>query len=67
MRWPAASASDRGTEPVTYLDRIVERHRQAAAADDRNLDDLLAAARRLGATRGFAVALAGHLRDAIGF
>ena len=43
---------------MTYLDRIVERHRQVAAADDRNLDDLLAAARRLGAPRGFAVALA---------
>ena len=42
---------------MTYLERIVERHRAVAAADTRRLDDLLAAARRLAAPRGFSAAL----------
>jgi len=42
---------------ATYLDRILEAHRAAAAADPRSLDDLVASARALTATRGFAAAL----------
>jgi indole-3-glycerol phosphate synthase len=42
---------------ATYLDRIVARHRQVAAADDRSLDDLLAEAQAAPPTRGFAHAL----------
>jgi indole-3-glycerol phosphate synthase len=43
---------------ATYLDRIIERHRQRAAADDRHLDDLIASAKALDPARGFAAALA---------
>jgi indole-3-glycerol phosphate synthase len=50
---------------ATYLDRILERHREAAAADDRDLDDLLSAARGLPAARGFRDALAGRRRLAV--
>jgi indole-3-glycerol phosphate synthase len=42
---------------VTYLDRIVERHRAAAAADPRALDGLVEDARRCEPTRDFAAAL----------
>jgi indole-3-glycerol phosphate synthase len=42
---------------ATYLDRILERHRELAAADDRPLDELVALARSLPAPRGFADAL----------
>jgi indole-3-glycerol phosphate synthase len=42
---------------ATYLDRILERHRELAAADDRPLDELIALARSLPAPRGFADAL----------
>lgn len=42
---------------VTYLTAIVEHHRAAAAADDRNVDELLAAAANLEPTRPFAAAL----------
>lgn len=44
--------------PRTYLDDIVARHRRAAAADQRNLADEVAALAGLDATRGFAQALA---------
>jgi indole-3-glycerol phosphate synthase len=49
----------------TYLDRILERHRVAAAADDRSFDDLLARATDLPPTRGFRRALAGADRLAV--
>jgi indole-3-glycerol phosphate synthase len=42
---------------VTYLDRIVERHRAAAAADPRALDGLVEDARGCEPTRDFAAAL----------
>jgi indole-3-glycerol phosphate synthase len=41
----------------TYLDRILEEHRAAAASDDRPLDSLLDACRALPAARGFTAAL----------
>ena len=37
-----------------YLDKIVQSHREKAARDQRNLDDLVGQARILPATRGFA-------------
>lgn len=42
---------------ATYLTAIVERHRAESAADNRNLDELLAAASNLEPTRPFATAL----------
>ncbi|MFZ6002350.1 MAG: indole-3-glycerol phosphate synthase TrpC [Actinomycetota bacterium] len=42
---------------TTYLDRILEVHRQAHAADPRPLEPLLDAARKRPAARGFAAAL----------
>ena len=42
---------------ATYLDRILERHRAAAAADRRALDELVADARTMPPPRGFAEAL----------
>jgi len=42
---------------ATYLDRIVDRHRQVAAADTRGLADLIAATAALPSCRGFAAAL----------
>jgi indole-3-glycerol phosphate synthase len=39
---------------TTYLDRILDRHRQMAATDHRPLDALVAQARTMPATRGFA-------------
>jgi indole-3-glycerol phosphate synthase len=44
---------------TTYLDRIVERHRELAAGDTRSVDDLVAQAASAPATRGFRHALAG--------
>jgi indole-3-glycerol phosphate synthase len=41
----------------TYLDRILERHREVAAADLRPFDELIAAARSMPTPRGFAAAL----------
>ena len=38
---------------ATYLDKIVAHHRARAAADTRDLDDLISAAAALPATRGF--------------
>ena len=48
-----------GTTRHTYLDRILERHREVAARDSRSLDSLIDAARSLPTTRGFREALAG--------
>ena len=45
---------------TTYLDRIVEAHRRAAAADRRDAGELLAAARSLPAPRPFRAALVGE-------
>ena len=42
----------------TYLDRIVARHREVAAADTRSLDALVEQARGAPAPRGFRRALA---------
>lgn len=42
---------------ATYLDRILERHREAAAADQRPLDELIDQARRMSPARGFADSL----------
>lgn len=49
----------------TYLDKILARHREVAAADTRPLDALLAAARELPPTRGFRAALAAADRLAV--
>jgi indole-3-glycerol phosphate synthase len=43
----------------TYLDRILSAHREAAAKDDRRLDDLIAQATAMPKARSFANALAG--------
>lgn len=43
----------------TYLDRILERHRELAAADTRPLDRLIDAAQQCPAPRGFRAALRG--------
>ncbi len=50
---------------VTYLDRILERHREVAATDRRPLDELVASARAQGAARGFRRALANAERLAV--
>jgi len=48
-----------GSSPLgTYLDRIVEQHRTAAAADARPLGSVLEAAHATSPTRGFRTALA---------
>lgn len=41
----------------TYLDRILEEHRAAAASDDRPIDELVDACRALPPARGFVAAL----------
>jgi indole-3-glycerol phosphate synthase len=43
---------------ATYLDRILARHREVAAADDRRLDDLIEQALACAPIRSFAAALA---------
>jgi indole-3-glycerol phosphate synthase len=50
---------------TTYLDRIIERHRELAAGDPRSVDDLVAQVASLPATRGFRQALAGTDRLAV--
>jgi indole-3-glycerol phosphate synthase len=50
---------------ATYLDRILERHREIAAADDRPLDALIAATRSLPPSRRFQAALSGRDRLAV--
>ncbi len=47
---------------ATYLDRILERHREQAALDSRSLDDLIAQARAMAPARGFRRALEGRGR-----
>lgn len=42
---------------ATYLDRILDRHREVAAADTRRVDDLIEATRSLPPCRGFTAAL----------
>lgn len=49
----------------TYLDRILDRHRQVTAADERSLDALIATVDGTGPTRGFRRALAGSDRLAV--
>lgn len=44
---------------ATYLDRIIEHHRQRAAADSRVVDELVEACAAMPPARGFAAALAG--------
>lgn len=44
---------------MTYLDRIILRHRELAGADDRFLEDLLVEAAAVSPTRGFRAALTG--------
>ena len=45
---------------ATYLDRILERHRETAAADTRRIEQLLEQARAMPPTRGFRNALSGR-------
>jgi len=47
---------------ATYLDKILDRHRDVAAADNRSFEQLLDEARSLPPTRGFRSALAGRAR-----
>lgn len=47
---------------VTYLDKILDRHRAMARADDRPIDELIDQARALPSTRGFTSALRGRER-----
>lgn len=42
---------------ATYLDRIIDRHRELAAADTRPIEALVAAAKEMPAARGFRSAL----------
>ncbi len=49
----------------TYLDEILARHRELAAADSRSLEALLSEARDQPATRGFRAALAATERLAV--
>jgi indole-3-glycerol phosphate synthase len=50
---------------ATYLDRILDRHRELARADARITDRLVEDCRELPATRGFRAALAGRNRLAV--
>ena len=50
---------------ATYLDKILDRHRQAATADDRPVEQMLDAARALPPTRGFRAALAAQPQLAV--
>lgn len=47
---------------MTYLDKILDRHREMALADGRPLDELIEQARAMPAIRGFASALRGRQR-----
>ena len=51
---------------VTYLDQILNSHREAADADKRSIDALLDSAHGVGGIRGFARALAGRPEGEIG-
>jgi indole-3-glycerol phosphate synthase len=48
---------------ATYLDRILDRHREVASGESRSLDDLVAEARDLPEGRGFRTALASDSAD----
>ena len=50
---------------ATYLDKILDRHREDAAAADRPVEQLLDAARALPPTRGFRAALAAQSQLAV--
>jgi indole-3-glycerol phosphate synthase len=50
---------------ATYLDRILDRHREVAESDRRSLDQLIAEAKNCGPTRPFADALAPSDRLAV--
>jgi len=50
---------------ATYLDKILDRHRQAATADDRPVERMLDAARALPPARGFRAALAAQPQLAV--
>lgn len=50
---------------ATYLDRILDAHRQAAAADHRPLDELVDQARQMPPARGFADALRAGSADGL--
>ena len=50
---------------VTYLDRIVARHRELAAADQRPVERLTESARAMPPARGFRAALVGRPRLAV--
>ena len=50
---------------ATYLDKILDRHRQAAAVDNRPVEQLIDAARALPPTRGFRAALAAQSQLAV--
>ena len=50
---------------TTYLDRILERHRELAAQDDRSLDVMIARALECPPTRGFRAALTGRSQLAV--
>ena len=50
---------------ATYLDKILARHREKAAADHRPLEALLDEARSMPPTRGFQAALAGRNQLAV--
>ena len=50
---------------ATYLDRILDAHRQAAAADHRPLDELVERARRMSPKRHFADALRAGSADGL--
>jgi indole-3-glycerol phosphate synthase len=50
---------------ATYLDKILLRHREVAAGDQRSVERLIDDARALPPTRGFRAALAGRSRLAV--
>jgi len=50
---------------ATYLDRILDAHRHAAAADHRALDELVERARQIAPARGFAHALRAGSADGL--
>jgi indole-3-glycerol phosphate synthase len=50
---------------ATYLDRILDHHRESAAADHRSIEQLLDEARSVDPARGFRAALVGRERLAV--
>lgn len=50
---------------TTYLDRILEHHREVAASDDRSIEEMLAAANAMPPIRSFARPLRGQSRLAV--